>query len=224
MTGRDAQNNMHERKAPYFGLSTEITTFTRKESYYDFTIKAGGLTSNSQFTDLGFLFNIYHFTHLRKLTPTWFNRFFFTAGFAKQINADTLLIPPLTLQSQYGIPYYNYSQYIPPAQARTTLRVEGDFYNNVKHLGFKFAPFFFADASALTPYGEDYAKSNLYSAVGIGLRTRNENLIFGTITLQLYYFPNRPPGIDWYRVDVSSDNIFRYNNTFIGKPDFVFDN
>jgi hypothetical protein len=169
------------------------------------------------------LANVFHFTPLKKITPTWFNRFFVTVGIAKQINPDTLLTAPLILQSQqYGLPHYNSNPAILPGQIRTTINFEADFYNNVKHLGFKFAPFVFADVSAITPYNESYSNNNRYSEVGAGFRTRNENLIFGTIQVKLYFFLN-PIQAPFYP-DISSDNVFRYNSTFIGEPDFVVDN
>jgi len=225
--GRDSLEHNHERQAPYYGVATEITSFTKKQSYYDFTFKAGGY-SEKGFQDVGLLINIFHFTRLRRMTPTWFNRFFVTAGFAKQINPDTLLTAPLILQSQqYGLPSFNYSSTILPAQIRTTIKFEADFYNNVKHAGFKFAPFAFADATILTPYKEDFNldTKNMYSEVGVGVRTRNENLIFGTIEFRLYYYPSAvPPGMMHLNPQVASDLQFRYNSTFINKPDFVVDN
>ncbi|HMG82276.1 MAG TPA: hypothetical protein VK559_04515 [Ferruginibacter sp.] len=225
--GRDTgiSEQKHERQAPYYGIATEITHFTKKGSYYDITLREGGY-SNHGFQDIGVLLNVLHFTRLRKMTPTWFNRFFVTAGFAKQINPDTLLTQPLMLQSQsYGLPRYNYSSSILPTQVRTTINFEADFYNNVKHAGFKFAPFAFADVSVLTPYNEEINldPKNVYPEVGIGFRTRNDNLIFGTIQVKFYYFlhtdPSQPPYID-----VSTNPIFRFNSTFINKPDFVVDN
>jgi|GEM_PF-140088 hypothetical protein len=224
--GRDTLDHNHEREAPYYGVATEITHFTKKGSYYDITLKAGGYSNNHSFEDIGVLLNVLHFTRLRELTPTWFNRFFVTAGFAKQINPDTLLTQPLMLQSQlYGLPRYNYNSMILPTQIRTTIQFEADFYNNVKHAGFKFAPFAFADVAILTPYQQDINidKQNVYPEVGIGFRTRNENLVFGTIQVKFYYFLHTNPTQSPY-LDVSTNPVFRFNSTFINKPDFVIDN
>jgi hypothetical protein len=223
--GRDTLEQKHERQAPYYGIATEITHFTKKGSYYDITLKGGGY-SNHSFEDIGVLINVLHFTRLRRMTPTWFNRFFVTAGFAKQIDPDTLLTQPLTLQSQqYGLPRYNYSPLILPTQIRTTIQFEADFYNNVKHAGFKFAPFAFADVAMLTPYNQNINidKQNLYPEVGLGFRTRNENLVFGTIQVKFYYFFHVNPSQSPY-LDVSTNPVFKFNSTFINRPDFVVDN
>jgi hypothetical protein len=223
--GRDTSvlEQKHERQAPYYGVATEITHFTKKGSYYDITIRGGGYSQHG-FQDVGLLLNVLHFTRLKKMTPNWYNRFFITAGFAKQINPDTLLTQPLTLQSSnYGLPKYNSG--ILATQIRTTVKFEADFYNNVKHAGFKFAPFAFADVSVLTPYTEDINldPKNVYTEVGVGVRTRNENLVFGTIQFKLYIFLHHDPSQLPYP-DVSTNPVFRFNSTFINRPDFVVDN
>ena len=225
-SGFNPLGDKHERSAAYFGLTSEITSFTRKKSFYDLTFRIGGYDANNNFEDAGLLINLQHFTKLKKMANNWYNRFFVNIGFAKQFNPDTLLTAPLILQGQYGLPYYNYSSAILPTQVRTTIKLEADFYNNVKHAGFKFAPFAFSDMSLLTPYGKDYLQSDIYSAVGLGVRARNDNLVFGTIQVKLYYFLHNItiPGMMSIYPDVSTNPIFRYNSTFITKPDFVVEN
>ncbi|HTC00080.1 MAG TPA: hypothetical protein VK705_05310, partial [Ferruginibacter sp.] len=112
-----------------------------------------------------------------------------------------------------------------PTQIRTTIQFEADFYNNVKHAGFKFAPFAFADVAVLTPYTQNINLNtqNVYPEVGIGFRTRNDNLVFGTIQVKFYYFLHINPSQSPY-LDVSTNPVFRFNSTFINKPDFVVDN
>jgi len=86
------------------------------------------------------------------------------------------------------------------------------------------APFLFGDMSMLTPQGHPYTKSTLYSAIGGGVRTRNENLGFGTIELRGYYFPRTTPGMQHYRIEIGSNIQIRYNGAFFIKPDFVIPN
>jgi len=64
-------------------------------------------------------------------------------------------------------------------------------------------------------------KSDLYSALGGGIRTRNENLVFGTIELKGYYFPRTNGDMKGWKVEVSSNIRFKYISTFIRRPDFV---
>ena len=93
-----------------------------------------------------------------------------------------------------------------------------------KFWGFRLAPFLFADMSMLTPTNRPFAKTDLYSEVGAGIRTRNENLTFGTIELRGFYFPRAFPGMKNYRIELGTNIRFKYNSTFIRKPDFVLPN
>jgi hypothetical protein len=111
-----------------------------------------------------------------------------------------------------------------PAEERTTLKLESVFFNTNKLLGFRFAPFVFTDFSFLRPLGASFSKTTGYSALGGGVRTRNENLVFGTLELRGYYFPRVEPGFDNWKVEFSTNIRFKYNSNFIRRPDFVIFN
>ena len=93
-----------------------------------------------------------------------------------------------------------------------------------KFWGFRLAPFIFGDMSLVTPINQSFSKSELYSAWGAGVRTRNENLIFGTIELRAYIFPRPIDVMKGYKVELSTSLRFKYNSNFIRKPDFVVPN
>ncbi|HMK03134.1 MAG TPA: hypothetical protein VK489_03045, partial [Ferruginibacter sp.] len=107
---------------------------------------------------------------------------------------------------------------------RATVKAESVFYNTKKILGFRFAPFVFGDMSLLKPVKMGLGQSDLYSAVGGGVRTRNENLVFGTIELRGYYFPRTNADMKEWKVEVKSSIRFRYRSSFIKRPDFIANN
>jgi hypothetical protein len=72
--------------------------------------------------------------------------------------------------------------------------------------------------------GESFGKTNGYSAVGGGVRTRNENLIFGTIELRGIYFPRISGDMNHWRIEINTKLRFKYNSSFIKKPDFIVTN
>ena len=111
-----------------------------------------------------------------------------------------------------------------PSDNRTTVKAETVFFNMRKFWGFRLAPFIFGDLIMLKPTKQEFDKSNLYSAIGAGIRSRNENLTFGTIELRGYYFPRTLPGTKNYRVEIATGIRFKYNSAFIRKPDFVASN
>ncbi|MFX4790141.1 hypothetical protein ABTB87_22960, partial [Acinetobacter baumannii] len=66
-----------------------------------------------------------------------------------------------------------------------------------------------------------FLNSEGYAAIGTGVRTRNENLIFGTIELKTYYYPRIVGVMSHWNITINSDIRFRYVTQLIRKPDFV---
>ena len=209
-----------DRSRGYVGLEALRSHFSKKGFYSTYTFKVGGYMYKKNLEDVDILLNIDHFTRLRKMNKYWFTRTFFTAGFSKQFTP--LLNPPLNINSVFGLPYFRGN--LGPSDLRTTVRVETVFFDMHKFYGFRLAPFVFGDMSMLTPTNRSFEKSNLYSAIGAGIRTRNENLTFGTIEIRGYYFPRTVEGMKNYKIEVNTNIRFKYNSTFIRKPDFVLPN
>ncbi len=201
----------------YLGFEFEGTTFSKKGHFTDFTFKAGSFINNKNLQDGTVLMGINRFTNLYKLSRNWRNRNFVGINFAHQFN--NLLSFPLTLESSNGLPYFNNVGIA--ADTRTTLKFESVFYNLKKFLGFRFAPFVFSDLGLLKALNEPTNQTKGFSAIGAGVRTRNENLVFGTIELRGYYFPRVNEGIKDLRVEFTTKLRFRYNSNFLRRPDFV---
>jgi hypothetical protein len=62
---------------------------------------------------------------------------------------------------------------------------------------------------------------DIYTAIGSGIRVRNENLIFGTIELKSYYFPRTQYQLSPWNISLSTNFRFKYNSSILTKPDFV---
>ena len=98
-------------------------------------------------------------------------------------------------------------------------------YNMKKLFGFRFAPFMFTDLCLLQPMNEPVKNTNGYTELGGGVRTRNENLVFGTIELRGFWFPRVVfEGSKNWKVELSTKLIFKYSSSFTGRPDFVVSN
>jgi hypothetical protein len=207
-------------KRAYYGLEFDATHYSLKGCYTAYNMRLGGFTSKKDYRDVNLVLQIDKFTKLYTLGSKWLNRNFFTVNFTRQFN--TSLGGPLFLESTYGLPYFRYSTDI--ADTRATVKFETVFYNLNRVLGFRFAPFLFTDASFLKPVNKPIEKTNGYTAIGGGIRTRNENLTFGTIELRGYYFPRVNDGMKNWKVEVSTKVRFRFNSSFIRRPDFISPN
>lgn len=212
--------NKQDAKRPYVGLDGQLNNFFKDGYYISYTFRAGGYFYRHRFEDVDLLFNLDKFTKLKKLNPNWYFRCFLSAGITAQVNP--VLNAPLFLNSIYGLPYFDNGTV--NSDLRTTVKAETVFFNTKKLLGFRFAPFLFTDLSLLKPIKQQFNKSDLYSAVGGGIRTRNENLVFGTMELKGYYFPRTNETMNSWKIELNTDIRFKFNSTFIKRPDFVIAN
>ena len=212
--------NKESIKRPYAGLDLGLANVKSKGAYYNYTVRIGGYYYGKRFEDVNFLFNVEHFTHIKKLGANWYHRFFINTGITAQ--ANPVFNTPLFLNSDYGLPYFNNEMV--SADLRATFKAETVFYNTKKILGFRFASFAFADISMLKPSKMGLNKSDIFSAVGGGIRTRNENLVFGTIELKGYYFPRLNGNMKPWKVELNSNIRFKYKNSFFRRPDFIIAN
>ncbi len=212
--------NKQKIKRPYSGLDISFANFKNKGFYSNFTFRAGGYFYRQRFEDIDLLFNVDHFTRLRKLSSSWFNRVFIAAGITAQ--ANPVLNTPLYLNSGFGLPYFRNG--LLNSDLRATVKAETVFYNTKKILGFRFAPFAFADAILLKPTKQNIKQSDIFTAFGGGVRTRNENLVFGTIELRGYWFPRVNGDMQGWKIEVNSNIRFRFRSSFISRPDFIIAN
>ncbi len=211
--------NLRVRR-PYGGLEFNLTNFKKKGFYSLYTFRTGGYFFRNRFEDMDILFNVEHFSRLKKIKPNWYWRFFSNTGITAQINR--VFNQPLLINSIFGLPYYN--QENTRSDLRTTIKLESVFYNTKKIVGFRFAPFIFTDFIFLKMPTQSLKKTDLYSALGCGIRTRNENLVFGTIELRGFYFPRTITGMDNFKVEIGTNIRFRYNSNFIKRPEVIFAN
>lgn len=210
--------NKQGRERPYLGIDLQRNYFkSRTGVYSSFTLRAGGYFFEKRAEDIDLLLNIDHFTRLRHLGGTWYHRWFVSSSVSKQIRP--ILNIPLFLNSEFALPRFNNGDI--QADFRAVLKGESVFYNTWKLLGFRFAPFVFADGAFLVPTNKGIKKGDFFSAMGLGVRTRNESLIFETVELKGYAFPRQTPGMKGFRFEVNTNIRFKYNARFIKRPEFV---
>ncbi|MFM1775158.1 MAG: hypothetical protein RJA53_768 [Bacteroidota bacterium] len=206
------------RTRPYIGIDYERDYFTDQKNYTNFNVKMGGYLHNGSLEDISFLSSVNYFTRLKKLSnPKWSKRNFVQISATQQLN--TILNEPLFLRSEYGIPTFKNDNI--QAATRVSCNIESVYYNTVKYYGFSFAPFMFVNSSYIKLIGEAVDKGSIYTALGLGCRTRNENLVFGTIELKAYYYPRTISNMTPLNVSLTTGLRFRYNSQLIRRPDFV---
>lgn len=208
------------KERPYSGLDVNLANFRKSGMYINYTFRIGGYFYRNRFEDVDLLFGVDHFTRLRKFSSNWYNRIFMSTNFTAQ--ANPVLNTALYIKNNYGLPYFNNGTL--KSDLRATAKIESVFYNTTKILGFRFAPFVFSDAILVKPTKMNLNKTDIFTAIGGGIRTRNENLTFGTIELRGYYFPRINGDMKGWKIELNSNIRFRFRSSFISRPDFIMAN
>ena len=211
--------NKQQVKRPYMGIDIQKYYFTEHEAYFNLTGRFGTFWRSSKAEDMDVLLNLDYFSRLVSLGTKWKQRTFLSAGITGQVNP--VLNPPLFLTSAFGLPELPVDTTV-SGDVRITLRGESVFFSPLRIANFSFAPFVFSNLCLFTPNGNELGKSNLYSTVGGGIRTRNESLIFGTMELKGWFFPRKDYFIrDSWRIEFATNIRFKYNQQLIKRPELI---
>lgn len=209
------------RDRPYAGIDFSRFFFTEKEHYFNYTARVGGYFNKNTIEDFDVLFNLDYFSNLQTLSKKWKQRSFVSAGITLQANKE--LNEPLFLESQFGLPELRNTKKV-YGEIRSTLKAESVFFSPWMLFNFRFAPFVFGNLTLLTPEKQELNKTDLWSSIGGGLRSRNESLIFGTLEFKAFFFPRKNYFGDRWRLEVNSSVKFKYNRQFIKRPELIIAN
>lgn len=102
-------------------------------------------------------------------------------------------VEELLLRNNVGI--RGFGSRITSGQQRVTLNVENVFFQKKAILDFKTALFYFIDVGIVGQSDRSIFKEDYFAGIGMGLRIRNENLVFKTIQIRLSFYPNHPSDV-----------------------------
>jgi len=104
---------------------------------------------------------------------------------------------------------------------RLSVSLESVLFSPGNLYGFRFAFFGFTDFSFLSGLNEKIGYGYSLAAIGVGIRIRNDNLVFNTFQLRIGYFPNPPSYSSSNPVIVSGEQLLRPNNFDSGPPEII---
>ena len=200
---------------PYFGWEYNHWLESR-ENYLSYTLALGTNYYKGSFEDNSLLFNMSWFSRLFN-----FRRFklrqFLNMSYAGIGNYH--LYDQLRIDNEFGIQRFR-TDSIRGLQ-RLSLGTETAIFTRLQLLGFRIGFFTFARGSLLAPQGKALFHGDIYSALGGGFRTANENLIFGTIEGRITWFPRTVGNINSIVLTLSSNVRFRFSRSFVQAPWFA---
>ena len=200
----------------YAGLELNKYVASRHGDFFQYFLRSGGYLKNGQWQDASVLLGGSLYSRLLHLGNSKIRQY---ASFSFTRLFNNVAIDALRLDNPFGLRYFTSDSTI--GQRRFSFHEETFFFLKYKLLGFKFAPFTFADAALLTPPMQPFSRSQVYYGLGCGVRTRNENLVFGTMEFRLVYFPNNVAQNNPFKILTTINLQFRYNNTYVHAPNVV---
>jgi hypothetical protein len=104
---------------------------------------------------------------------------------------------------------------------RLSLSLESVLFSPINLYGFRFAFFGFADIGFLYQINELIKNGNTVSGIGLGVRIRNDNLVFNTFQIRVGFFPNPPLYSKINNFTISGEQLLRPNNFDSGPPAII---
>jgi hypothetical protein len=200
---------------PYMGLDVGQSFVSRKGQVYNFVFRAGAF-NNSGLEDAALLLSgslISRLISYKKLLL----RQIINADITQVWNQKTNL--PLDINNEFGI-----RGFVTDSLAGTKrfhVNSETLCFTPLTILGFRLAPFGFGEMAWIAADDEFLFKRDPYFGMGGGIRTRNENLVFGTIEMRFIYYPRTVNEMSSYTVRFTSNLRVKYSASFVKPPSFV---
>ena len=200
IAGREI-NELYNR--PYIGVNYSTGYFVPKMGYVSGSFAYG--TFFQKKPDQGvFDLEINYFTNLYVL-GNYRMRTFANGHYTGQL--FNRLEDQLVIDGDNGIPGFRNDSVL--GRHRFNVSLEQDIFMPREVLGFRFVIYAFTYISWLGEYSQPVILNNLYSSFGLGIRIRNNRLIFNTIQLQFAWFPNIPDNSRFRYFNASRETVLQ---------------
>jgi hypothetical protein len=200
---------------PYIGLESEKSLVTRSGEFYTLGVRAGGFM-NEGVEDATVLLSGSLTSRLIAKGEFLFRQSF-KVDYTRVFKQRTSI--PLDINNEFGLQYFRADSL--SGTKRFHIQSETLAFSPWQLLGFRFAPFAFGEMAMLAGNERSIFYEKPYFGFGGGIRTRNENLIFGTIELRIIYYPRTTEDISAFNVRVASNLRIKYSAGFVRAPGFV---
>jgi hypothetical protein len=137
----------------------------------------------------------------------------YTRGFDRNLDER------LFLNGRYGFSGFKNDSIV--GTQRITISLESVLFSNMNMYNFKFAFFGFSDFSFLAAANEHLSRGTFLSEIGVGVRIRNDNLVFKTFQIRIGFYPNAPVYSTTQNVIFSGEQLLQPHNFDPGPPSVI---
>jgi hypothetical protein len=180
------RNEFNDRWYSHVFLSTG--NLFKSKPFYLYTSLGVGSFFNQSHTEQGMA--DFKIDFISKLFSVWNVKARQFVKLNYTIGINRFEVENLLLLNSNGI--RGFGSRIGKGKQRLALNVENVLFQRKSILNFQSAIFSFFDIGIVGPSEQSIFKQSYYAGLGVGLRIRNENLVFKTIQLRLAYYPNHP--------------------------------
>jgi hypothetical protein len=188
----------------------------KRSNYWNYTMALGTNYYRKKWEDNSAFLNV-----------SWFSRLFEYKKFKLRQYANVSyagiynhkLYELLYINNEFGLARFNTDSV--RSTHRYSLGTESSLFTRWSMLGFKIGFFAFGRATWMTPEHVGIYRGGFFPSLGGGIRTRNENLIFGTIEARFTWFPRTLYGVNNFTLRVSSNLRLKFTGSFVEPPWFA---
>jgi hypothetical protein len=199
-------------------LGGEVS-FGRSSKTFGYFYTYAGLSTylNKNYTEQGILaLGMSYFSNLMYLGNSKIRNFVYinyTRGFGRYSNEYLKFI------TDNGFSGFKNDSII--GTQRLSVNLESVLFSPINLYGFRFAFFGFTEFAFLSGTTERLGLGYSLSSIGLGIRIRNDNLVFNTLQIRIGYFPNPPSYSAIDHVTVSGEQLLRPANFEPGPPAII---
>lgn len=206
-------------RRPYLDADLEKTVANQRGNFFTANVRAATFLNSGDLEDATLLISLTKFSRLIRLKNVNMRQSF-RMSYTAHVNRSFNQL--LDINNDFGVRGFRTDSL--RGLQRLGFSAELVFFTHWKLLGFRFAPLVFADLAFLDVKDRGLFHDVPFSGIGAGVRTRNENLIFGTVELRVTLYPRTEEDLSHFKVGFTSNLRLKYTGTFIRKPSFLFYN
>ena len=211
--------NLLSLQRAYVGLDAEKSFVHSRGNFYTVGLRIGGFPYRGTWEDAALLLYGRLFSKVKQ-TKLFLIRQSVDLDFTYVFNQRTNTL--LDINNTFGLEGFRADSLL--GTKRLHARYEIVLYSPWSLLGFRLAPILLTDVAMIAPQNRTVFYDKPFLGIGGGIRTRNENLVFGTIELKFIYYPRTVENINNFRVTFTSNLRIKYTAGFVKAPSFILYN
>lgn len=200
----------------YAGWEFDHWLVDKHGNYWNYTLALGTNFYRKEWQDNSTLLNISWYSRLMEF-PRIKIRQYANVSYAGIYNQH--VYESLHINNEYGLDEFSTDSI--RARQRLSIGTETTLYTRWSILGFKIGFLAFARGTLMEPPQLGIWRGGLFPSLGGGVRTRNENLIFGTIEARFTWFPHTLYGVNNFTLTVRSNLRVKFTGSFVQAPWFA---